>query len=345
MDDDSDRDEELFYGQHDEFDFSEQFQACPDGPDDEYPHDDEENSYCEFNFDNPHESSNDGHNDDEFDVGDLPDDGSHFAPDFGDEDNGDVDEKNSYYEFNFESTQESCNDVHNEFDFGDLADDDSDFEPNFGDEDSGDVESYADNDDPSDFHSIIIINEFSFDNPVLHEDSSSSRSFNPFDFDDLLEENSQYELDFGDEDSCDAGFDLYNRACDVLGVPQELRIYNISKKQLTGTATTPPVDAEPSDQSSSLQLQELFRRYVHQSLEVKKSEFEKAKKEIHPVVKLIVDKVGGYDSRFVMSLEYRGSVYENVKIKEADEFDFDLPIKELRINEGMKGRLHNVPSG
>ena len=186
------------------------------------------------------------------------------------------------------------------------------------------------------------------------DSTASPPLFNPFDFDDLLEENSHYELDFGDENSCDVEFDLSSSDShqgdvenlrDFLGVLQELRVYDTQKKQPTGTATKPLVDAESSDQSPPLQLQELFRRYVHQSLEVKKSEFEKAKKEIHPVVKLIVDKIGGYDSRFIMSLEYRGSVYENVKIKEADEFDFDLTIKELRINEGMKGRLHDVPSG
>ena len=218
MDSDSDCDEELFYGLHDECDFSEQFEEWPGRPTDEYPHDDEENSSsCEFNFDNPHEFSNDGCN--EFDFGDLPDDGSHFEPDFGDEDKennsscelnfdnphefsndgcnefdfshfepdfgDDNKENNSSCEFNFDNPHEFSNDGCNEFDFGDLPDDGSHFEPDFGDEDNGDVESDADYfhfvsfhyDDPFDFRHFI--DELSSGNPDLHEDSSWSRSFNP----------------------------------------------------------------------------------------------------------------------------------------------------------------------
>ena len=78
---------------------------------------------------------------------------------------------------------------------------------------------------------------------------------------------------------------------------------------------------------------------------IKVSEKGKAKSEVEKVVKEIISRVETKDSRFKLGLEYRGSMYEKVKIKEADEFDFDLTITQLTIEEAPKGRPPNTSEG
>lgn len=90
-------------------------------------------------------------------------------------------------------------------------------------------------------------------------------------------------------------------------------------------------------------LDEILRRYVQQYLTINKSDFGRAKGEVIPVVELIIKKIALKDPRFIMRLEYRGSVYEKVKIKKADEFDFDLPIVPLQLDEAPNGNVAGVP--
>ena len=98
--------------------------------------------------------------------------------------------------------------------------------------------------------------------------------------------------------------------------------------------------------ATSLDIDTNLRRYLQQHLTISKDEFERTKNDILPVVNQIIQKIKAKDSRFDMKLEYRGSVYEKVKIKQANEFDFDLRIQPLQleqeqINEMEKG----VPPG
>ena len=98
--------------------------------------------------------------------------------------------------------------------------------------------------------------------------------------------------------------------------------------------------------ATSLDIDTSLRRYLQQHLTISKDEFERTKNDILPVVNQIIEKIKGKDPRFDMKLEYRGSVYEKVKIKQANEFDFDLRIEQLQleqeqINEMEKG----VPPG
>ncbi len=92
-------------------------------------------------------------------------------------------------------------------------------------------------------------------------------------------------------------------------------------------------------------LDQILRRYLQQHLTVVKSEMDRGKEEIIKVVELIMRKVEEKDPRFKMELKFRGSVYEKVKIKKADEFDFDLPITLLAIEDCPRGRMAGVPSG
>eukprot|EP00795_Rhopilema_esculentum_P011258 gene11258-21447_t len=77
---------------------------------------------------------------------------------------------------------------------------------------------------------------------------------------------------------------------------------------------------------------------------LKTSDMKKSKSEVTDIVKEIITRIETKDSRFKMGLEYRGSVYEKLKINEADEFDFDLPITQLTIDEAPKKRVPDVPS-
>ena len=71
-----------------------------------------------------------------------------------------------------------------------------------------------------------------------------------------------------------------------------------------------------------------------------------AKAEIEKVVKDIMKRVEAEDSRFKMGLEFRGSMYEKLKIKEANEIDFDLPLTKLTIDEAPRNGLPNtIPQG
>ncbi len=97
---------------------------------------------------------------------------------------------------------------------------------------------------------------------------------------------------------------------------------------------------------SDKRLDDILRKYLQQHLTVSNSDMNKAKNEIVPVVEMIIKKVENKDPRFKMKLEYRGSVYEKVKIKGANEFDFDLPIIPLTLEEcPRKGRIADIPSG
>ncbi|XP_065070355.1 cyclic GMP-AMP synthase-like receptor 1 isoform X1 [Rhopilema esculentum] len=58
-----------------------------------------------------------------------------------------------------------------------------------------------------------------------------------------------------------------------------------------------------------------------------------AKNDVLPVVNKIVDFIKIKDRRFDMTVETRGSVYEKLKIDEADEFDFDLKLNTLKMEK------------
>ena len=96
-----------------------------------------------------------------------------------------------------------------------------------------------------------------------------------------------------------------------------------------------------SDKSES-NLNGILRKFLDG---LKTSEMKKAKSEVTDIVKEIITRIETKDSRFKMGLAYRGSVYEKLKINEADEFDFDLPIIQLTIDEAPKKRDRDVPSG
>ena len=89
-------------------------------------------------------------------------------------------------------------------------------------------------------------------------------------------------------------------------------------------------------------LDKALRRYWDA---IKVSDKGKAKSEVEKVVREIISRVETKDLRFKLGLEYRGSMYEKVKIKEADEFDFDLTITQLTIEEAPKGRPQNATQG
>lgn len=85
--------------------------------------------------------------------------------------------------------------------------------------------------------------------------------------------------------------------------------------------------------ATSLDIDAILRRYLQQHLTISKDEFERTKNDILPVVNQIIQKIKEKDQRFNMKLEYRGSVYEKVKIKQANEFDFDLRIQQLQLEQ------------
>ena len=89
---------------------------------------------------------------------------------------------------------------------------------------------------------------------------------------------------------------------------------------------------------------EVLSKYLDHNLKV--SGTKEAKVDIEKVVRNVMARVESKDPRFKMGLEYRGSIYEKLKIKEADEFDFDLPITALTIEEPPRGGLPNhIPKG
>ena len=58
---------------------------------------------------------------------------------------------------------------------------------------------------------------------------------------------------------------------------------------------------------------------------------ESAKRDVVPVVKEIIQKINKNER--LGELEYTGSIYQKLKIDDADEFDFDLPLLELEIDK------------
>eukprot|EP00794_Sanderia_malayensis_P018079 gene18077-19886_t len=95
---------------------------------------------------------------------------------------------------------------------------------------------------------------------------------------------------------------------------------------------------------SEKRLDDILRRYLQQHLTISSANLNRAKNEIVPLVEKIMKMVESKDSRFKMRLEHRGSVYEKVKIKGANEFDFDLVIIPLTVDECSKGRMADIPS-
>ena len=74
-----------------------------------------------------------------------------------------------------------------------------------------------------------------------------------------------------------------------------------------------------------------LRKYIEKH---KVSKLENAKHDVIPVVKDIVLRVERKDSRFkIGEIEYTGSIYQRLKIDDPDEFDFDLPLNELEVNQ------------
>ena len=91
-------------------------------------------------------------------------------------------------------------------------------------------------------------------------------------------------------------------------------------------------------------LNEALSKYLDHDLKVSKTK--EAKPEIEKAVKDIMARIEAADRRFKMGLEFRGSIYEKLKIKDADEFDFDLPITKLAIDEAPRSGLpNNIPMG
>lgn len=78
-----------------------------------------------------------------------------------------------------------------------------------------------------------------------------------------------------------------------------------------------------------------LRRY---SDKIKVSDLDKAKHDVLPVVQDVITKINSKDPRFqIEDIEYAGSVYQKLKIGQADEFDFDLPIRALAIDHAEPG--------
>ena len=70
----------------------------------------------------------------------------------------------------------------------------------------------------------------------------------------------------------------------------------------------------------------------------KVSNLEDAKHDVIPVVQDIVQKIMLKDQRFkILEIEYSGSIYQRLKIDDPDEFDFDLPLAELEIEQALPG--------
>lgn len=92
-------------------------------------------------------------------------------------------------------------------------------------------------------------------------------------------------------------------------------------------------------------LNEALSKYLDHNLKV--SQMSEAKPVVEKVVKQIMTRIESKDSLFKMNLEYRGSVYEKAKIKEADEFDFDLTITKLTKDEipSRAGLPNDIPIG
>lgn len=85
-------------------------------------------------------------------------------------------------------------------------------------------------------------------------------------------------------------------------------------------------------------LNDALSKYLDQ---LKVSYVNEPKAIIEEVVRDIIHRVELKDPRFQMGLEFRGSMYEKAKIKEANEFDFDLPIKNLTVDEAPRKKLSN----
>ena len=92
-------------------------------------------------------------------------------------------------------------------------------------------------------------------------------------------------------------------------------------------------------------LDRLLRLYLNNRLQVSNDNARVAKDDVTRVVERVVEMVKNFDSKFDMEINYRGSVYEKVKIKEADEFDFDLTIKSLQVESVQVRRPQGIPSG
>ena len=56
-----------------------------------------------------------------------------------------------------------------------------------------------------------------------------------------------------------------------------------------------------------------------------------AKHDVVPVVKEIIRKINKNER--LGEVEYTGSIYQKLKIDDADEFDFDVPLLELEIDK------------
>ena len=87
-----------------------------------------------------------------------------------------------------------------------------------------------------------------------------------------------------------------------------------------------------------------LRKYAEKH---KVSNLENAKHDVIPVVKDVIQKIERKDRRFkIGEIEYTGSIYQKLKIDDADEFDFDLPVLELEIDQVnshlSQGRLNSL---
>ena len=96
---------------------------------------------------------------------------------------------------------------------------------------------------------------------------------------------------------------------------------------------------------SFLDMNRLLRHYLNDRLQLSQEVSKKAIKDTEPVIKLVLEKVKAKDPRFDMEIKYRGSYYEKVKIKEADEFDIDLCIKSLQVEAPPNGRPQGATAG
>lgn len=78
-----------------------------------------------------------------------------------------------------------------------------------------------------------------------------------------------------------------------------------------------------------------LRRY-EKNLEVSGLKF--AKDDVVPEVLKIVDHIKKTSKELeIGDLEYTGSIYQNLKVNETDEFDFDIPIKAFETDHVQPG--------
>ena len=74
-----------------------------------------------------------------------------------------------------------------------------------------------------------------------------------------------------------------------------------------------------------------LRKYLEKH---KVSNLEDAKRDVVPVVKDIAKRAERQDQKFrIGEIGFTGSIYQKAKINAPDEFDFDLPLSELEIND------------